>query len=78
MIKLICSCILLVIGMMVLPPLSGAGAGSVVTRVWLAFGVVVFFSHHLSFLKEFERAQMRQQDIQPRFSRRLARQRVRS
>ena len=53
-VKLLVSCLLLVFGMTVLPPLSGAGAGSILTRVWLVLGLLTFFGHYQYYLNNAE------------------------
>ena len=51
--------VLLVLGMVLLPPVTGSGLGSVVTRVWLAFGILVFTGHYLRYLDEIDRVKAR-------------------
>ena len=64
-IKLVLVCLLLAAGMVMLPPLNGAGPGSIVTRVWLGFGILVFFAHHLQYERELEEEQKRKQLEKP-------------
>ncbi|HZK25129.1 MAG TPA: hypothetical protein VFC74_07050 [Oscillospiraceae bacterium] len=47
----IISC-LLMLGMLMLPSLTGAGMGSMVTRLWLAFGILVFTGNYLAYQQE--------------------------
>lgn len=46
MLKLVLSCVLLALGMVILPPLTGTGTGSMVSRLWFAFALLIFFSHY--------------------------------
>jgi len=47
--------IFLTLGMALLPSLTGNGLGSVVSRAWLALGVLVFAGYYLSFLEQEKR-----------------------
>ena len=61
LLKLGLTSILLALGMVLLPPLAGAGVASIVTRTWLALGLLVFCGNYLYYLEEGERATRRQQ-----------------
>lgn len=63
--------ILLVLGMVLLPPVTGSGLGSLVTRVWLAFGILVFTGHYLRYLDETDRAKARKTAVESRARRHL-------
>lgn len=58
--------VLLALGMVLLPPVTGAGLGSLVTRSWLILGVLVFSGHYLSYLAQGERARLRATSAKPR------------
>ncbi|HHX73329.1 MAG TPA: hypothetical protein GX699_00295 [Firmicutes bacterium] len=45
--KLLCTSLLLACGMLLLPPVNGDGPGSMAARIWLGFGLLVFYSHWL-------------------------------
>jgi len=47
--------LLLGLGMIALPPLSGSGVGSVFARAWLLFGLLVFFGHYLHYAGEAQK-----------------------
>ena len=63
--------ILLLSGMVLLPPVAGSGLGSVVTRIWLAFGILVFTGHYLRYLEETDQAQARKIAVESRVRRHL-------
>ncbi len=44
--------LLLCIGLLLLPPLTGGGIGSLFARAWLFFGILVFSAHYVYFLKK--------------------------
>lgn len=54
LLKLGLTSILLALGMVLLPPLTGAGVASLVTRSWLVLGLLVFCGNYLYYLKEGE------------------------
>ncbi|MCW3489857.1 hypothetical protein [Dethiobacter alkaliphilus] len=61
LLKLGLACILLALGMMLLPPLSAEGVAGVATRSWLALGLLVFCGNYLYYLEEGERAAKKQE-----------------
>jgi len=56
--RLLLSALMVAIGMLFLPPLSGSGLENLVSRLWLGFGLLVFSAHYLTYLQtEGERRQ---------------------
>jgi hypothetical protein len=70
--------ILLALGMALLPPVTGAGLGSVVTRSWLLLGALVFCGHYLYYLDEGRRAHLRRRTSKTKVRHRPAPARERS
>ncbi|NLZ38171.1 MAG: hypothetical protein GX893_01005 [Firmicutes bacterium] len=64
MVKLVISCVLLVLGMVILPPLTGSGAGSLVTRLWFAFALLVFSSHHSYYRQQLSKMQNKEKSAE--------------
>jgi hypothetical protein len=56
---LILTCILLALGLSLLPPLTGEGLAGVVSRAWLLLAVLVFCGHYLYYLEEGARQKKR-------------------
>jgi len=57
MFKLLLSALLIMVGMLLLPPLSGSGIAGLVSRLWLGFGLLVFSGHYLNYLQEEKKRQ---------------------
>lgn len=53
--------LLVVAGMLLLPPLTGSGLDGLVSRLWLVLGVLVFAGHYLNYLQAEEKARLRKQ-----------------
>ncbi|MDW7684147.1 MAG: hypothetical protein SCK29_08545 [Bacillota bacterium] len=65
--------ILLVTGMVFLPPVTGGGLGSIVARAWLAFGVLILLGHYYHFLEESDRRKARRAAAEFKAHRRFVR-----
>lgn len=76
-VKLVIVSCMLTMGMLVLPPLAGAGTGSLVTRLWLALGLLVFSGNYLTYQQEVEQQAAAKLNVHT-LQQHLTRQQVRS
>lgn len=63
---LLVTSILLAVGMVLLPPLTGTGLGSIVTRAWLVLGLLVFFGYYSYYLAQGERSSRQRKAAKPK------------
>lgn len=53
--------LLIVLGLLMLPPLTGDGTGTLFARSWLAFALLVFWAHYHRYLEYLDK----KKEIQP-------------
>jgi hypothetical protein len=72
LLRLVLVSVFLAFGLALLPPLTGVGLGSLVTRSWLILGGLVFAGHYLHYLREGTRAYSRKPSTRTKAHRRFA------
>ena len=77
-VKLLLTCVLLTVGLLMLPSLIGTGVESMTARLWFVFGLLVFSGHYLAYQKEAAQQTAPKQMLLPRRQKSYTRQQVRS